>query len=61
MPGIACGVEGQSEAAPTGSDGGMSQKASDYSYVPLWIVEHLLDGIEYLNEHPKPYHWNKGI
>ena len=31
---IACGVEGRSEAAHTGTDGGMSQKASDYSCVP---------------------------
>ena len=35
MPCIVCGVEGRSEAAHTGSDGGMSQKASDYSCVPL--------------------------
>src|ERR1017187_4447379 len=32
---IACGIEGRSEAAHTGSDGGMSMKASDYSWVPL--------------------------
>src|ERR1022692_4640964 len=32
---ITCGVEGRSEAAHTGTDGGMSQKASDYSCVPL--------------------------
>ena len=31
----ACGVEGRSEAAHTGRDGGMSMKASDYSCVPL--------------------------
>ena len=30
-----CGVEGRSEAAHTGTDGGMSMKASDYSCVPL--------------------------
>jgi hypothetical protein len=35
LPCCACGVEGRSEAAHTGSDGGMSQKASDYSCVPL--------------------------
>jgi len=35
FPCIACGVEGRSEAAHAGSDGGMSQKASDYSCVPL--------------------------
>ena len=35
MPCIACGLEGLSEAAHTGTDGGMSQKASDYSCVPL--------------------------
>jgi hypothetical protein len=31
----ACGIEGRSEAAHTGTDGGMSTKASDYSCVPL--------------------------
>lgn len=35
MPCMACGVEGRSEAAHTGMDGGMSMKASDYSCVPL--------------------------
>ena len=35
MPCIACGAAGRSQAAHTGSDGGMSQKASDYSCVPL--------------------------
>src|ERR1035437_4727291 len=31
LPCIACGIEGRSDAAHTGSDGGMSMKASDYS------------------------------
>jgi hypothetical protein len=35
LPCVACGVEGRSEAAHTGGDGGMSMKASDYSCVPL--------------------------
>src|ERR1035438_9571510 len=35
LPYCACGVENRSEAAHTGSDGGMSMKASDYSCVPL--------------------------
>jgi hypothetical protein len=35
MPCIAGRLEGRSEAAHTGTDGGMSQKASDYSCVPL--------------------------
>lgn len=30
-----CGIEGQSEAAHTGRDGGMRMKASDYSVIPL--------------------------
>ena len=34
LPCVACGVEGRSEAAHTGTDGGMSMKASDYSCVP---------------------------
>jgi hypothetical protein len=32
---ISCGIEGRSEAAHTGTDGGMGQKASDYSCIPL--------------------------
>jgi len=35
LPCIACSVEGRSEAAHVGTDGGMSMKASDYSCVPL--------------------------
>jgi hypothetical protein len=35
LPCSACGIEGRSEASHTGSDGGMSMKAEDYSCVPL--------------------------
>ena len=35
LPCCACGIEGRSEAAHTGNDGGMSMKASDYSCVPM--------------------------
>ncbi len=35
LPCVGCGIEGRSEAAHTGEDGGMSMKASDYSCVPL--------------------------
>ena len=35
LPCAACGSFCQVEAAHTGSDGGMAQKASDYSCVPL--------------------------
>ena len=35
LPCCACGVVSRSEAAHTGSDGGMSMEASDYSCVPL--------------------------
>lgn len=35
LPCAACGIEPAGEAAHTGSDGGMSQKSSDYSCVPL--------------------------
>ena len=35
LPCVACGSRWQIEAAHTGSEGGMSQKASDYSCVPL--------------------------
>lgn len=35
LPCAGCGMDGRSEAAHTGNDGGMSIKASDYSCVPL--------------------------
>ena len=35
LPCTSCGLEPAGEAAHTGSDGGMKQKASDYSCVPL--------------------------
>ena len=35
LPCAACGLEPGGEAAHTGSDGGMRQKASDYSCIPL--------------------------
>jgi hypothetical protein len=35
LPCAACGSQCQIEAAHTGTDGGMSQKASDHSCVPL--------------------------
>ena len=48
MPCIACGVEDRSEAAHTGTEGGMSQKASDYSCVPLCADCH--------TQAPRAYH-----
>lgn len=35
LPCAACGIEPAGEAAHTGSDGGMSQKSSDFSCIPL--------------------------
>jgi hypothetical protein len=35
LPCAACGTKREIEAAHTGSDGGQSQKASDYSCIPL--------------------------
>jgi len=35
LPCASCGIEPAGEAAHTGTDGGMAQKASDYSCVPL--------------------------
>lgn len=35
LPCAACGSTSDIEAAHTGQDGGMRQKSSDYSYVPL--------------------------
>lgn len=40
LPCCACGIEGRSEAAHTGDEGGMSMKASDYSCVPLCAACH---------------------
>ena len=37
---VACGSRWEIEAAHTGSDGGMSQKASDFSCVPLCRICH---------------------
>ena len=45
LPYIACQLEGRSEAAHTGSDGGMSQKASDLSCVPLCPDCHTARGL----------------
>ena len=42
LPCIICGIEGRSEPAHTGTDGGMSMKASDYSCVPLCSGCHTL-------------------
>jgi hypothetical protein len=39
---VACGIEGCSEAAHVGIDGGMSMKATDYSCVPLCSNCHTL-------------------
>jgi hypothetical protein len=35
LPCATCGIEPAGEAAHTGSDGGMKQKASDFSCIPL--------------------------
>ena len=35
LPCAVCGLEPAGEAAHTGSDGGMAQRASDYSCIPL--------------------------
>ncbi len=40
LPCAKCGSRHQVEAAHTGSDGGMRQKASDYSCVPLCYDDH---------------------
>jgi hypothetical protein len=40
LPCVACGSRWEIEAAHTGSDGGMAQKASDYSCVPLCRICH---------------------
>jgi|SRR5579883_614311 len=47
LPCVSCGIEGRSEAAHTGRDGGMSMKASDYSCVPLCADCHRLGARAY--------------
>ena len=42
LPCAACGSHHQVEAAHTGSDGGMRQKSSDYSCIPLCIECHTM-------------------
>ena len=42
LPCAVCGLEPAGEAAHTGSDGGMSQKSSDYSCIPLCSDCHTL-------------------
>lgn len=46
LPCLVCGCE-RSEAAHTGSDGGMRLKASDYSCVPLCSEHHTLGQYSY--------------
>jgi len=41
LPSAVSGLEGNCEAAHTGSDGGWGQKASDYTAIPLTPEEHL--------------------
>jgi hypothetical protein len=47
LPCCACGIEGRSEAAHTGSDGGMSLKAADTSCIPLCAECHTLQADSY--------------
>ena len=47
LPCAACGSRWQIEAAHTGSEGGMSQKASDYSCVPLCRICHTVGRTAY--------------
>src|ERR1019366_2770677 len=58
---IACGVEGRSEAAHTGSDGGMSMKASDYSCVPLCSDCHTQTPGAYHRVGKRPFEQRCGI
>jgi hypothetical protein len=47
LPCAACGIEPAGEAAHTGSDGGMQQKASDFSCIPLCRVCHTVGPYAY--------------
>ena len=57
----ACGIEGLSEAAHTGSDGGMSMKASDYSCVPLCSACHTQAPGAYHRVGKRAFEQRKGI
>lgn len=47
LPCASCGLDPAGEAAHTGNDGGMSQKASDYTCVPLCRDCHTLTPYAY--------------
>ena len=49
LPCAVCGADDQVQAAHTGTDGGLAQKPSDYSAIPLCALHHTLDG-------PRAYH-----
>ena len=60
QPCCACGRM-PSEAAHTGSDGGMGQKASDYSCVPLCTFCHTAGGKSYHRIGRKEFERRNGI
>jgi hypothetical protein len=57
----ACGVEGRSEAAHTGTDGGISMKASDYSCVPLCSDCHTKAPAAYHRVGKREFERSKGL
>jgi hypothetical protein len=61
LPCAACQSRWQIEAAHTGSDGGLSQKASDYSCVPLCRNCHTLGPNSYHRIGKQRFEWINGL
>ena len=61
LPCVTCGSNCQIEAAHTGTDGGMSQKASDYSCVPLCMNCHTAGRTAYHRVGKLEFERNRGI
>jgi hypothetical protein len=61
LPCTACGSTRYVEAAHTGSDGGMSQKASDYSCIPLCALCHRVRGDSYHSLGRQEFERRRGV
>ena len=61
MPCAACGVSQQVEAAHTGTDGGMAQKSSDYSCIPLCCHCHIAGKEAYHRVGRRQFERNTGL
>jgi hypothetical protein len=63
LPCCACGVEGRTEAAHVGTDGGMSMKASDRSCIPLCADCHTqrVDSYHRISGGRSGFEWRYGL